>query len=65
MIVLNNQFSHGDSVYVVSDPDQIKRQVVAITILPGEVLLYILNAGAESTEHYGFELSAEVTYHSL
>lgn len=65
MIVVNNQYTHGDMVYVVSDPEQVCRQVVAVTILPGEVLLYILNAGGESSEHYAFEISSEVTYHSL
>jgi hypothetical protein len=56
---INNKFSMFQFVYIVSDYDQFRRQVVQINILPGQELVYVLSCNGETTEHYESEISEE------
>jgi len=53
------KYNFGDSVYVVSDPDQWRRQVVELKIIPPQTIIYICMCGDESSAHYDFELTDE------
>lgn len=59
MMVINNVFEIGDTAFLVTDPDQRERLVVGITIRQASVLLYELAAGADTSWHYEYELTAE------
>lgn len=48
----------NEFVYLVSDPDQLMRQVVA-KIDYGVCYAYLLACGTESSEHYEHEISKE------
>lgn len=48
----------GDFVYLVTDTDQQRRQVIAIIINPNGVL-YRCMLGIEESCHYAIELSGE------
>ena len=47
-----------DFVYLGTDPEQNKRQVIAIIVLPSD-LMYRISYNGEDIECYGFELSKE------
>lgn len=51
-------FDIGDFVYLVTDAEQQRRQVVAIIMNPNGVL-YRVMLGVEESCHYAIELSAE------
>jgi hypothetical protein len=59
MMVVDNKFSIGDYVYLVTDLDQLKRVVVSILITDGS-LIYGLNCGMSFSEHSACEISDEV-----
>lgn len=55
---IKNKFSLGDTVFLVTDPEQMKRLIVGITVLPGGILMYsCAHADEEVTDHYEMELS--------
>lgn len=46
-----------DIVVLKTDPDYYLRQVVSITLIPGNVAIYTLACGAdEQTEHFAIEI---------
>lgn len=57
-MVIENKFDIGDIVYLVTDPDQIRRIITGITIRPTGIL-YEVSLGATDSDHYDFELSLE------
>lgn len=59
MMVIDNKFSIGEIVYLVTDDEQKPRIVTYIKIKPGGSVSYELTNGAFCSEHYEFELSAE------
>jgi hypothetical protein len=59
MMVIENQFTHGDVVYLKTDKDQSARIVYALKVYKGEIL-YEVVCGTQSSAHYDFELSSEV-----
>lgn len=51
-------FDTGDFVYLITDPDQIRRMVTEVKLLPGGVALYVVGySDNETSEHYSIELS--------
>lgn len=54
---IDNKFTPGDFVYLVTDAEQEKRIVTAIKICGDGGLLYELSSGTSSSEHYDFEIS--------
>jgi hypothetical protein len=60
MTIIDNKYNIGDTVYLKTDPEQKKRLVFAFEIRIGQVIVYWLSCGAESSPHYEFEISSEV-----
>jgi hypothetical protein len=59
---INNLFSIGQTVYITSDPDQLERKVLYITINPGNQLLYGIRFDGEIFDYWETELSADKKY---
>lgn len=55
---INNQFEIGQFVYLVTDPEQLKRQVIYLHVFRDEIS-YEVGCGTEHSEHHAFELSLE------
>lgn len=49
-------FDNGDFVYLITDPDKIKRQIVHVTFTSGGVYYGVRYGDFEPTEHQAFEL---------
>lgn len=60
MIVIENKFEFGDTVYLLTDKDQIKRIITAMSINPGGTIRYCLANGVGESWHYDFEVSTEI-----
>lgn len=59
MMVIENEFELQQVVYLKTDPDQYARIVLGIEVCPYGDLLYRLQQGSNSSQHYGLEISAE------
>lgn len=57
-MVIDNKFEIGQTVYLATDPEQVKRVVYAFLVYRNEVL-YKIAAGVQNSDHYDFELSTE------
>lgn len=55
---IENKFTHGQEVYLVTDPEQNKRLIYGIVVYEND-LLYKVAFGTTISEHYTFELSAD------
>lgn len=53
-------FTHGDTVYLKTDTQQLKRMVIACNIRPKNLVYYEVACGETSSFHSDIELSAEV-----
>mgnify|MGYP000170954033 CR=1 FL=1 len=53
-----NKFDIGDSVYIVTDPEQHKRTVSSYTVNPGNIVYAVVFIG-QVTYHYDFEISKD------
>lgn len=53
-------YTYGDTVYLRTDPMQLTRMVIALTIRPGGVVFYEIACGAESSFHFEIEMSSTV-----
>lgn len=51
-------FGRGDFVYLLSDPDQLLRQVTAI-IYYEDFIMYRLSCGVEETDHHAHEIATQ------
>lgn len=58
-LVINNKFGHGETVYILTDIQQLPRMVVMLKILPGDFIVYQLQSGTSVSDHYDIELSSE------
>lgn len=54
---IKSQFDIGELVYIVTDVEQLKRQIVSFEVQWGGSILYILQCGERFTKHYAIELS--------
>lgn len=62
MIKVQNKYSIGQMVYLVSDPDQLERQVIYI-VVSSAGLMYGVRVGVEDPlECYDIELSETKNY---
>lgn len=59
MMVIENKFEIGQTVYLITDKDQLPRMVTRIMISQFSVM-YQLCQGINTTDHYELELSDEV-----
>jgi hypothetical protein len=62
MMVINNKFEIGDTVYLITDKEQEPRLVTELIIRPGGLIVYGCSLCQETSEHYDFELSKEKDY---
>lgn len=56
---INTKYNIEDTVYLVTDSEQLERIITSITILPNSLLVYSLICGTETSEHYEFEITEE------
>ena len=59
MITIDNKFEIGETVYLVTDKEQIPRMVTAFIVDKGTTLYEVINTTTTS-RHYDFELSNEI-----
>jgi hypothetical protein len=59
MTVIENKYEIGEVVYLKTDPEQLKRIVVAIVIYKNAEIVYKLVCGITESNHYDFELQTE------
>lgn len=50
----------GDTVYLITDKDQIPRMIIEINIKPSGLVYFCVVGGTEVSFHYYFELSTEI-----
>lgn len=56
MMVIENKYKLGQTVYLKTDIEQLPRIVTAIVVNPGD-LCYELTQGRDYSKHYDFEIS--------
>lgn len=56
---INTKYNIEDTVYLVTDSEQLERTITAITIYPNNLIMYELMCGVEQSEHYEFEITEE------
>ena len=54
----NTKYTHGDVVYLRTDPDQLPRMVTSISIYPSGVT-YNLSHCVANSDHYEMEITSE------
>jgi hypothetical protein len=59
MMVINNKFEIGETVYQTTDPNQFPRIITRFCVNPEGVITYEIFSGSISSWHYAFELSRE------
>lgn len=57
-MLVNNVFEIGETVYLITDPDQYARLVYCVEVYRNEIL-YKVVCGSHSDSHYDFELSRD------
>ena len=58
-MTIKNKFEIGQTVYLVTDPEQMPNIVTGINIKPGNRLTYDVCFMSNTNDYYDFELSAE------
>ena len=56
-MVIDNKYNFGDVVYLITDREQLPRQVVSIEIFKNGEYVYNLISGTNASRHYDFEMS--------
>lgn len=59
MIKINNKFAHGQIVYLLTDPDQLPRIVLAVQIDCDNSVMYRLASDSVQSWHYEIEISED------
>ena len=59
MMVIDNKFNIGDSVYLKTDREQYERIITGMCLRVNGIVSYEVASGTLSTWHYEFELSNE------
>ena len=63
MMVVDNIYNIGDTVYLKTDIDQLSRLVTGLTIRTG-CTMFELSCGEKASMHYDFEISKEKKFSS-
>jgi hypothetical protein len=58
MMLIDNKFELGQTVYLNTDPEQLPRMVTKINVIPNSVY-YELSCGTNLSSHYDIEMSLE------
>lgn len=59
MMVIENEYEIGQTVYLKTDPGQLPRMITSIEVFKQGEILYSINSGNMPSKHYAFELSHE------
>ncbi|GGG97337.1 hypothetical protein [Pedobacter zeae] len=59
MHIHQSKFTHGDIVYLKTDPEQLQRIVTRLFFNPG-IVLYELSCGTDVSTHYEIEMTTEI-----
>lgn len=59
MMIIENKYEIGDTVYLKTDSDQKARIVVSFKVYKNGEIMYELVNGTEASSHYEFEISLE------
>lgn len=59
MMVVDNKYEFGETVYLKTDEEQKTRIVTSIKVFPYGEVIYVLSCGVAMSEHYDFEISKE------
>lgn len=57
-ILVDNKYSHGETVYLKTDKEQMPRLIYCIKVFKNDIL-YEVVCGTITSAHYDFELSHE------
>lgn len=57
-MTIQNKFEIGDTVYLITDEDQLPRIVIEIVIRAND-LIYVLAQCDKTSDHHAFEISKE------
>lgn len=57
---ITTKYDIEDIVYLVTDTEQLERQITGISIYPNNLIMYSVVCSVECSEHYEFELSDKV-----
>ena len=59
MMILDTKYKFGDSVYLITDTEQLKRLVTGFNVrITG--IVYLLSCGAVDSCHYDFEITENI-----
>jgi hypothetical protein len=59
MMVIDNKFEIGQTVYLTTDQEQLPRMVYGYEITQGSII-YMLCVGTTSSKHFDFEITETV-----
>lgn len=59
MIVIENKYEIGETVYLITDSEQNPRIIIAFTVYKAGEILYKLVSGTIMSDHYDFELTQQ------
>lgn len=52
-------YVQGDVVFLITDPEQLKRIITGILLKPGKLVMYELSCCEDISYHYSFEITNE------
>lgn len=58
MMILDNKFDIGETVYIINDQDQLPRIITGMEISQKEII-YVLYQSTSLSRHFDFELAKE------
>lgn len=58
-MTITTKYDLKQLVYLVHDPEQLQRMVTGINIITPKLVSYQLSCGADTSDHYEYELAAE------
>lgn len=56
---IDNKYSHGEIVYLITDPDQFERMITRLIISMNQSILYELTCGTQTSVHYQQEITGQ------
>lgn len=59
MMLVQNEFDIGETVYLKTDTSQTARLITAIKVFPNNVISYDVVCGNMASSHFDFEMSKE------
>ena len=60
-MTINNKYHIGQTVYLITDDQQLPRMVLAVQVRANNQIVYTLAGGTDESFHFEMEISAEKT----